>query len=78
MSVRLKKIQASSVLPGTDAKGKVTIKGKGARCKKRHPSAGGKKKHNLKVENYVFFGVISKNCSPGSNLSDSSEVVPKR
>ena len=32
-----------------------------------------KKKHNLKVENYVLFGGHTEDVSPGDSLSDSSE-----
>ena len=32
-----------------------------------------KKTHNLKVENYVLFGRLSEDLSPGGSLSDSSK-----
>ena len=31
------------------------------------------KMHNLKVENYVLFGRLAKDLTPGGNLSDCSE-----
>ena len=35
-----------------------------------------KKRHNLKVENYVLFSRFAEDLSLGSSLSDSSEELP--
>ena len=37
-----------------------------------------KKLHNLKVENYVLFGGLAEDLSPGDSLSDSSEGLLQR
>ena len=37
-----------------------------------------KKMHNLKVENYVLFGRMTKDQSPGDSLSDRSEGLFQR
>ena len=34
--------------------------------------------HNLKVENYVLFGGLAENLSPGDSLSDSREGLFQR
>ena len=37
-----------------------------------------KKKHKVRAENYVSFGELSEDSSPGSSLSDSSEGLLQR
>ena len=34
--------------------------------------------HNLKVENYVLFGGLAEDLSPGGSLSDSREELLRR